>query len=157
MKKDLGELIIEDDRKQIWISLRGKKYLGWHTDKNGDIVDEIDDNQIEISYREDDEEGWGVGGDEYFSTRDIKSMADAIRNVISFKQPKAEYSCQNDIFRICIEYDADNKSFSLTAALLETLTREYHISITKAALTRQSLDEYIQPFFEWEKMYPICP
>ena len=32
---------------------------------------------------------------------------------------------------------------------------EYHISITKNNLTREGLDEYIKPFFIWEKEYPI--
>ncbi len=155
-QRELGELIIEDGKKRIILSMDKKKYLGWHTNEAGEIVDKLDDNQIEISYREDDEEGWGAGGDEYFSTYDIKAMADSIRSVILFKQSKADYSCQDDIFRMSIEYNADKECFSFTAAIIETLMREYHISITKTALTRKSLDKYIQPFFEWEKMFPIC-
>ncbi len=151
-----GELIIEDDKRQIILSMDDKKYLGWHEDESGEIIDEIDDNQIEICYREDDEDGWGVGGGEYFSTADIKAMADCIRSVIQLKQTRAEYSCQDDIFRLCIEYDPYNDRFSFTVALIETLMREYHIVITKSGLTRSALDEYIQPFFEWEKEYPIC-
>lgn len=73
------ELIIEDGDKLIILSMEKEKYFGWKTDSDGNDVVEIDRNQIEISYREDDEDGWGAGGDEYFSTCGIKNMADGIR------------------------------------------------------------------------------
>ncbi len=155
-KRTPGELFIEEEEKQIILSMHGKKYIGWHEDEDGEVIDEFDDNQIEISYREDDEYGWGVGGYEYFSTSDIKAMADCIRSVIQMKQTRAEYFCQDDIFKLCVEYDSDNERFSFTVALIETLMREYHITITKTNLARAALDEYIQPFFEWENEYPIC-
>ncbi len=149
------ELVIAEGEKFILLSMEKEKYLGWHIDEDGEIVDEIDENQIEICYREDDENGWGVGGGEYFSTADIKAMADCIRSVIYKKQAKASYSCQQDVFRICLEYDSTEDIYSFTAALIETLNWEYHISITKTGLTRSALDEYIQPFFEWEREFPI--
>ncbi len=148
-------LEIWDDKRQIILSMEGAKYIGWHEDEDGNIIDELDKNQIEISYREDDEEGWGVGGGEYVTTVDIKNMADCIRSVIYLKEDSAEYSCQNDLFRLAISYDAQNESFSFTAALIETLTWEYHITITKDNLSRNTLDEYIQPFFVWEREFPI--
>lgn len=49
----------------IILSMDHKKCIGWHEDKNGELIDEIDDNQIEISYREDDEHGVGIDGSEY--------------------------------------------------------------------------------------------
>ncbi|MBQ9354522.1 MAG: hypothetical protein IJT84_02425 [Clostridia bacterium] len=149
------ELIIEDGEKLIILSMEKEKYTGWHTDSGGNIVDEIDRNQIEISYREDDEDGWGVGGDEYLSTCDIKNMADGIRNVIHYKINAFQYSCQNDIFRLKICYDTQSESFSFSVALLETLCRENYIEITKENLSLSALKEYIQPFFEWEKQYPV--
>lgn len=85
------ELIIEDGIKLIILSMDEEKYLGWHEDSDGNIVDEIDRNQIEIAYREDDEGGWAVGGGEYFSTYDIKNMADGIRNVIHHKTNNYSY------------------------------------------------------------------
>ena len=151
----LDTLEIRDEKKQIILSMEREKYTGWHEDEDGNIIDEIDRNQIEISYREDDEEGWGVGGGEYVTTMDIKNMADCIRSVIYFKEASAEYSCQNDLFRLAISYNAQTEIFSFTAALIETLTREYHITITKDNLSRSALDEYIQPFFEWEQEFPI--
>ena len=154
-KREPDELIIEEGEKQIILSMDEKKYIGWHTDENGEIVPEIDENQIEISYREDDEDGWGVGGGEYVSTVDIKAMADCIRSVIYKKTSSAAYSCQNDLFKIRLEYDPFEDVFAFTAALIETLTWDYHITITKAGLTRSALDEYIQPFFEWERKFPV--
>ena len=149
------ELIIEDGEKLIILSMKEEKYTGCHTDSDGDIIDEIDRNQIEISYREEDEEGWGAGGDEYFSTYDIKSMADGIRNVVHHKTNTFQYSCQDNIFRLKISYDTQSESFSFSAALIETLCREYHIEILKNNLTLLALEKYIQPFFKWEKQYPI--
>lgn len=150
-----NELLIWEGEKMIIISMNHMKYLGWHKDENGEIVDDIDRNQIEIAYREDDEEGFGVGGDVYFTTYDLKAMADCIRDVIDRKETRTEYSCQNDDFRMCISYDEESDTYSFTAALIETLMREYHISITKAGLSRETLEGYIEPFFEWEKEYPI--
>lgn len=149
------ELIIADGEKLIILSMKSEKYIDWHTNSDGKIVDEIDRNQIEISYREDDEDGWAVGGDEYFSTHDIQNMADGIRNVIHHKANVFQYSCQDDIFRLKISYDAQSESFSFSAALIETLGRKYHIKISKRDLTLSGFEEYIQPFFEWEKQYPI--
>ena len=148
-------LTIYEGEKLIIMAMEDVRYLGWHEDENGEIVDEIDKNQVEISYREDDEEGWGVGSSEFVTTMDIKNMADCIRNVIYFKEASAEYSCQNDLFRLAISYDAKAETFSFTAALIETLTWDYHITITKDNLSRSALDEYIQPFFEWEREFPI--
>ncbi len=139
-KKTSGDLIIFEGKKQILLSL--DEYS-------------INGNQIEICYREDYEDGWGFGGGEFFSTFDIKAMADCIRSVIYMRETKASYTCQNKVFRIEIEYDASGDTYSFTAALIETLHRDFYISITKSELTRIALDEYIQPFFEWERKYPI--
>ena len=155
MRKEPNELIISEGEKQIILSADKIKLVSWHTAEDGKIIPEFDESQIEISYREDDEEGWGAGSDEYFSTADIKAMADCIRSVINKKDLSAEYICQNDLFRIHIGYDPLNDTYSFTAALIETLTREYHITITKTGLTLSELDEYIQPFFEWERKFSI--
>ena len=45
--------------------------------------------------------------------------------------------------------------FPFTAALINMLTWDYHITITMNDLTKNALDEYIQPFFEWEREFPI--
>ena len=76
------ELVLTDGKKQIRLSLNGKKYLGWHYDSAGYFIDEYDESQIENCYREDDEEGTGIGGGEYITTNDIQSMAQCIRDEI---------------------------------------------------------------------------
>ena len=152
-KKD--EFFIEDDKKTIYMTLEGEKYVGWHTDDNGNTVDEIDRNQIEFSYHEDDEGGMGAGIDEFISTFDIKNMADGIRRVIYHQADRYHYHCQEDIFWIELSYNEKTGLYSFTAALLETLSREYHITITKEGLTPGCLEKYIHPSFEWEKIYPI--
>ncbi len=149
------ELVLTDGKKQIRLSLNGKKYLGWHYDSTGYFIDEYDESQIEICYREDDEEGTGVGGGEYITTNDIQSMAQCIRDVITLKKAKSDYSCQDDIVRISLSYDQQSSSFTITVGLIETLLREYHITITKSSLSRDVINGLIQPFFEWEKQYPV--
>lgn len=148
------ELFIEDNEKLIILSMNKRKYLGWHSDSDGNIVDEFDDTQIEFTYREDDKDGWGIGSDEYISTLDIKNMANGIRSVVQHKASSFQYRCQNDIFRLKISYDDQSELYSFSPALLEMLSREYHIEITKTGLTISALYEYIQPFFEWEKQFP---
>ena len=154
-KKLPDELVLRDGVKQIRLSMDHKKYLGWHEDSEGNFIDEFDENQIEICYREDDEEGWSAGGGRYISINDIQAMAESIRDVITMKKPDTEYHCQDDIIRVVLSYDPQSDSFTLTVGLIETLCGEYHITITKPGLSRDALDEYIQPFFEWEKNYPI--
>ncbi len=154
-EKRPDELVVFDAEKLLILSMKGKKYTGWHENEIGGIVDEFDDNLIEISYREDDENGWDVGGDEFISTFDIRAMANCIRNVIFDKEIKSEYHCQGDILRISLVFDPLSEQFSFTVGFIETLMREYHITITKTELTRKQLDEYIQPFFEWERQFPV--
>ena len=149
------EFYIEDDKKTIHITLEGEKYVGWHSDDDGNIVDEIDQNQIEFSYYEADEDGMSAGIDEFISTCDIKNMADGIRSVLHHQTGMFRYHCQDDIFLIELSYDNGSDLYYFTAALLETLCRDSHITITKERLTISSMEEYIHPLLEWEKMYPI--
>ena len=149
------ELCIAEDHKTIHMTLEGEKYVGWHTDSDGNIVDEYDRNLIEFSYYESDEEGWGVGDHEFISTNDIKNLADGIRNVLHHQTDLLRYHCQDDIFWIELSYDNNYDLFSFTAALLETLSRDYHIIISEERLTLSGLEKYIHPLLEWEKKYPI--
>ena len=150
--RDPGELILSEGEKLIILSMRGKKFI----DGGNDASDEIyDDNQIEISYREDDEDGCGIGNDEYITTADITAMAGGIRNVISNNTETFEYHCQDNMIRLNLQYDRRSGSYSITVGILETLLREEHISITKTGLSRAALNELVQPFFEWEKLFPV--
>ena len=154
-EKSADELVIFDDERFLRLSMEGKKCTGWHKNENGNIIHEFDDNLIEISYREDDEHGWSAGADEFITTLDIREMANCIRNVIFDKQIHSEYHCLNDILRISLVFDPLSDRFSFTVGFIETLMYEYHITITKAELTQEELDEYIQPFFEWEHQFPV--
>ncbi len=144
--------IAEENRR---ITLAAVDTKSWWGSENGFSVFRNDYNQIELTYAYTDEYGVSFGLDEYISTFDIKYMADCIRIVIYQITNKAEYSCQHDLLRICIEYDPVNDVFTFTVAFAETLTWECHITVSKAGLTRSALDEYIQPFFLWERKYPI--
>ena len=65
------------------------------------------------------------------------------------------YECWEDTFRIKLKFNEKSKRYSLTVALIETLCKEYHITITKSGLCEKTLMKYLTPFFEWEKRYPI--
>ena len=152
------ELVIWNDENQIIFHLTEPKYVKSYEDEDEDYefwVTETDGNQIEVSYRYDEKEGWGIGGSEYVSTRDVKEMADCIRSVINKEQPAAKYVCQDDLLRIEISYSAADDTYSFAASMLETLMRDHHITVTKDRLSREQLEEYIRPFFIWEKKYPI--
>jgi hypothetical protein len=124
-------------------------------DTDGKNVCAYDDNQVETLFSQSDEGGWGAGGGGNVTTKDLKAMADCIRDVIYGYSTSRKYSCQKDVFKMEISYDADTDRYTFTGALIEMLCWEYHISITKTNLTRAGLDEYIEPFFIWEKEHPV--
>ena len=158
MKKDSvqpDELYIRDNEKLLLISMERKDYIGSHYGPNNEIVDDFDDNKIEIFYKQADEGGWGSGGGVYFSTYDIKNMADGIRAVTGKTESDFSYSCLDDMFRMELHYNPDTDSYIFTASMMETLLGEYYITVTKDSLTEAGLEKYVQPFFEWEKQYPI--
>lgn len=145
------DFIIKDKENEINMTLWKKETFQLTDTEGGNTSTER--NQIEFSYWEKDADGWGFGSEEYISTSDVKGMAECVRKVIYKQQPMSEYSCQNDIFRIRLEYSELSDVFSFTAELINTATYESYISATKDKLTRNALDEYIQPFFEWERMF----
>ena len=91
----------------------------------------------------------------YISTDDIKSMADSIRQVLHHKASEAHYETENDLMRISIRHDDSTDRYFFSVGLLETLLREYHITVEKSNLHITELEEYITPFFEWERQHPI--
>lgn len=157
LEKRSNELLIYDEKNLILISMDHRKIIDLIDNDDGTATPVFDEksNQIEYSYREEDEEGWGAGSDLFASTHDIKAMADGIRSVISHQQNRVEYSCQNDYFCIAIEYNEKSDTYSFTASLIETLMGKYHITVTKTKLSMEDLQQYIQPFFIWEKDFPI--
>ena len=156
-KRD-DELLIYDEERLILIHMARYKLDGWDEDEDGRIIEEsfeYDKTQIEFSYREEDREEWGAGADEFVSIDDIKAMADCVRKVINKQVPKAEYSCQDDVFIIKLAYDKSRDKYSFSAALIETLMWKYHIRVEKSNLSLDELEEYTKPILLWEEKF--CP
>ena len=154
-RKDPDCLVMSEGDKRFSISMIDGPGEIQIRDIYGKNIHAYDDNQVEFSFSQNDEGGWGCGSGDNVSTRDLRAMADCIRDVIWGHSVYRKYSCQNDVFKIEISYEADTDSYTFTGALVEMLMREYHISITKTNLTRADLDEYIEPFFIWEKEHPV--
>ncbi len=123
--------------------------------KQGQNVHVRDYDLVETSFAQNDEGGWGFGEGGSVTREDIRAMADCIRSVIYKNEMYNQYSCMDNVFRIEISYDCNTDRYTFTGALMEMLCREYQITITKSDLTRAALDEYIEPFFIWEKEYPV--
>ena len=140
------------DNPDIFYMEDGVKWISFSMNHSQDVED---DDLVETSYAQNDEGGWGFGEAESVTRKDIRAMADCIRSVIYRNEDCNQYSCMNDVFRIGISYDCNTDQYTFTGALIEMLVRKYHITITKTDLTRAALDEYIEPFFIWEKEYPV--
>ena len=150
------ELFMSDEDKDFVLSMTEGPGCIVVRDTDGKNINAYDDNQIEVAFSQEDENGWGAGGGGNVTTQDLKAMADCIREVTTAGYSTSrKYSCQKDIFKMEISYDADTDRYTFTGALIEMLCWEYHICITKTDLTRAALDEYIEPFFVWEKEHPI--
>ena len=132
----------------------GIRYISFSMNHSSDEK-EMNDDLVETSYAQNDEGGWSFGEGECVTREDIRAMADCIRSVIYKNEMYNQYSCLDNVFRIEITYDCNTDRYSFTGALMEMLVREYQITITKTDLTRAALDEYIKPFFIWEKEYPV--
>lgn len=145
------EFEISDEKNYIEISMLDRENSGSYSESDW----RCNENLVEFSYREEEGNDWGVGINEFISTTDIKRMADCIRNVIYHRERKDHYKCTDDVFRIAIEFYEDSNTYSFSAALIDTLVRDHHIQVTKNDLTEAALEEYITPFFQWEKQYPI--
>ena len=69
--------IIEDDNKYIRFK-PGERDL-WGNNHRDNIENNI--NVLELSYRQEDKEGWGAGGGEYITTQDIAEISHGIQRV----------------------------------------------------------------------------
>ena len=110
-------------------------------------------NILELSYRQEDEDGWGAGGGEYITAQDIAAISEGIQKIIGKKITNFSYSCLDDIIQISVA--ANEKSLiTLTISMLETLGRKYYISITQKDLSLAEFEENTKMFIEWERMFP---
>ena len=154
-RRDPDCLVMSEGEKRFSLSMNDGPGEILIRDTDGKNIHAYDDNQVEFAFSQNDEGGWGCGCEDNVSTRDLRAMADCIRDVIGGHSFSRKYTCQNDLFKMEISYDPVTDKYTFTGALIEMLMREYHISITKANLTRDDLDEYIGPFFIWEKEHPV--
>lgn len=146
-----AELEFFDGHNCIIMSIDGRGNDGHYSENDW----RCDANLVEISYREDEGDEWGIGSDEFISTTDIKGMAECIRNVMYHKKDKDHYECRNDILHILLEFHKDTDTYTLALSLIETLIRDHHITVMRDSLTKAELEKYTNPFFVWEKQYPI--
>ena len=154
-RRDPDCLVMSEGEKRFSLSMNDGPGEILIRDTDGKNIHAYDDNQVEFAFSQNDEGGWGFGEGGNVTTKDLKAMADCIRDVVGGYSICRKYSCQNDVFKMEISYEADTDSYTFTGALIEMLCWEYHISITKTNLTRAGLDEYIEPFFIWEKEHPV--
>lgn len=147
---------IRDDKNTIVVEMmREKKYRAVDENKNRKRDLLIDRNQIEFSYYEEDEGGFGSGVDEYVSTADLRNMADGVRAVIRGETDSFQYNCCRDIFRISVSHDVSDDHYTISAGLIEVLEREYHIMVTNPNLTFEELIPLLHPFLVWEMWFPV--
>ncbi|MGI5896921.1 MAG: hypothetical protein ACOX6U_08180 [Oscillospiraceae bacterium] len=139
------------EREGRYIRLIPDKRDLWGTNRRNNSDDSL--NAIELSYRQEDEDGFGIGGDEYITTQDIAAMSQGIQQIINKETTQFFYSCFDEIIKINIEISIDNL-ISFTFSMLETLNRDYYISITLSNMTINEFKDKTRPFVEWERMFP---
>lgn len=150
-KNDTDRLIINDGNNHIMMCM----------------LQQFDDT-VEFSFRHDDETGWGCGTDEYLYIKDIKAMAEGIKNVLSGKLGEFSYICKDPfytgpglynncletIFKMSLRYDKPTYRYTFEVSLLDTLEREHYITVRLDNIGKRDLGIYLQPFIEWDLTYP---
>jgi hypothetical protein len=110
-------------------------------------------NIIELSYRQEDKEGWGAGGGEYITTQDIATISKGVQQIIKKEVDNFSYACLDEIIKINVNVkDGDLLTFSVS--MRETLCGEYFIVITLSDLTFEKFKEITGFFTEWERTFP---
>ena len=142
--------IIEDDNKYICFK-PGERDL-WGNNHRDNIENNI--NVLELSYRQEDKEGWGAGGGEYITTQDIAEISHGIQRVLKKEFNQFTYSCLDEVIKLSINVKT-NGLLDFTFSMIETLCREYYITITMNDLTSEEFTEKTKVFIEWEKQFPI--
>lgn len=110
-------------------------------------------NVLELSYRQEDEEGWGAGGGEYITTQDIAAISNGVQQIIRKETPQFSYSCLNEIIKINVDINT-NSLVDFNFLMIETLCREYYITITMSNLTFEEFAEKTKVFIKWERQFP---
>jgi hypothetical protein len=143
------DFIIETDDK--YICFNPYKRDLWGNNHRDNTENNI--NVLELSYRQEDKDGWGAGGGEYITTQDISEISHGIQRVLKKESNQFTYSCLDEIIKICIDVKT-NGLLDFTFSMIETLFREYYITITMNNLAFEEFAEKTKIFIEWEKQFP---
>jgi len=144
-------MVFEDD----FVMEDGDKYICFEPDRRelwGDNT-ENNINVLELSYRQEDENGWGAGGGVYITTQDISEISHGIQQILKKELDQFTYSCFHETIKISIDVKT-NGLLDFTVSMIETLSREYYITITMRNLTLEEFAEKTKAFIEWEKQFP---
>ena len=97
--RDPDCLVMSEGEKYFLLSMADGPGIIVIRDTDGQNIHAYDDNQVETSFSQNDEGGWGAGQGGNVTTKDLKAMADCIRDVIWGYSISRKYSCQNDILK----------------------------------------------------------
>ena len=104
--KDPDCLVMSEGEKRFSLSMNDGPGEILIRDTDGKNIHAYDDNQVEFAFSQNDEGGWGCGCEDNVSTRDLRAMADCIREVTTAGYSTSrKYSCQKDISFVTIFYD----------------------------------------------------
>ncbi len=110
-------------------------------------------NILELSYRQEDGEGWGAGGGEYITTQDILAISTGIQRVLKKETRQFTYGCLDEVIKIRVDVK-ESGLIAFTFSMIETLCREHYITITMDNLTFEEFENKTKIFIEWEKQFP---
>ena len=87
-------------------AVSGQKYFRFEPDKRdlwgnnhrNNIENNI--NIIELSYRQEDESGWGAGGGEYITAQDIAAVSKGVQQIFKRERGQFSYNCLDEIIKI---------------------------------------------------------
>lgn len=141
-------------------AVSGQKYFRFEPDKRdlwgnnhrNNIENNI--NIIELSYRQEDESGWGAGGGEYITAQDIAAVSKGVQQIFKRERGQFSYNCLNEIIKIDVIVK-ENDLITLKFSMIETLCREYYIIIEFNDLSFEEFANKTNIFTEWERKFPV--
>lgn len=110
-------------------------------------------NIIELSYRQEDEGGWGVGGGVYITTQDIAAVSKGVQQIIKRELEQFSYDYLGELIKINVTVN-ENGLITFKVSMLETLCGEYYIIVELNNLTFKEFSERTNVFIEWERKFP---
>ncbi len=145
----VDNFVVKDDDKHI--SFKPDDRDLWGDNHRDNTENNI--NVLELSYYQEDEDGWGFGGGEYITTQDLAEISHGIQQILKKEFNQFAYSCLDEIIKISIDVKA-NGLLDFTVSMIETLCRESYITFTMNNLTFEEFAEKTKIFIEWERQFP---